>query len=361
LKLLKNAISTSQPYERVLKLVEQLTFKKNRTTKEQALHKLLVILVEVTDKLVEQVVSCCQKRSPEALDQIGDIMAIQNQIRRLLSINKSIERVSEKTANSRWGNFSVAIILLYFLPVGTATAATKVMSLGDSLCAGNIAALRGAVAQTKFGSTIDWVGTKKDGAYQQDPDNECHGGWSAAQVLQQPKSNVRLPSWEKNPGSIRDWVQATKPDVVLIMLGTNDFFGGDARGDNTSGFLTKSLEGIIDDILLLRPNAKIVVASIPPFKWDINKGVDANQTKSTANAFLKSRVTKLSAQGKRIFFLDMHTAILARLKQGDIFSSDGLHFNDKGNKFMAQEWTRALKAVLQGTQTPIIPTTSKNY
>ncbi|NEU73289.1 hypothetical protein PI95_012110 [Hassallia byssoidea VB512170] len=286
-------------------------------------------------------------------------MTIQNQIRCLLSINKSIKRVSEKTANCRWANFNLAAILLCFLPVGTATAATKVMSLGDSLCANNIAALRSEVAQTKFGSTIDWVGTKKDGAYT-DPDNECHGGWSAAQVLQQPKSNIRLPSWEKNPGSIREWVQTTKPDVVLIMLGTNDFFGGNARGDNTSGFLTKSLQGIIDDILLLRPNAKVVIASIPPFKWDINKGVDANQTKTTANTFLKQRVTKLSAQGKRIFFLDMHASILARLKQGDIFSNDGLHFNDQGNKFVAQEWTRALKAVFQGTQTPIIPTTSKN-
>ncbi|MGI2902804.1 GDSL-type esterase/lipase family protein [Tolypothrix sp. VBCCA 56010] len=287
-------------------------------------------------------------------------MAIQNQIRRFLSIEKSIECVTEKIANCRWGNSSLAAILLCFLPVGTATAATKVMSLGDSLCASNIAALRSQVAHTKFGSAIDWVGTKKDGAYT-DPDNECHGGWSAAQVLQQPKSNVRLPSWEKNPGGIRDWVQATKPDVVLIMLGTNDFFGSDARGDNTSGFLTKSLQGIIDDILLLRPNAKVIIASIPPFKWDIQKGADANQTKTTANAFLKQRVTKLSAQGKRIFFLDMHASILARSKQGDIFSSDGLHFNEQGNRFIAQEWTRALKTVLQRAQTPIIPTTSKNY
>lgn len=41
------AIDTEEEYERVLKVVEQLTFKKNRTTEEQALHKLLVILVEV--------------------------------------------------------------------------------------------------------------------------------------------------------------------------------------------------------------------------------------------------------------------------------------------------------------------------
>lgn len=272
-------------------------------------------------------------------------MVIQNQIHRLLNIQKSIECFCCKAATFRWGYVSLAAMLLCFLPVATATTATKVMSLGDSLCANNIAVLRSAVQKTKFRSTIDWVGTKKDGAYT-DPDNECRGGWSAAQVLQQPKSNVRLPSWEKKPGSIRDWVQATKPDVVLMMLGTNDFFGSNERGDNTSEFLTKSLQGIIDDIFLLRPQARVVVASIPPFKWDIQKGVDTNQTKMKANAFLKQRVLQLRARGKRIFFLDMHAAVLAQLKQGDVLSGDGVHFNDSGNKFIAQQWIRALKAVL---------------
>lgn len=40
------AIETEEEYERVLKLLEKLTFKKNRTREEQALHKLLVILIE---------------------------------------------------------------------------------------------------------------------------------------------------------------------------------------------------------------------------------------------------------------------------------------------------------------------------
>jgi HTH-type transcriptional regulator / antitoxin HigA len=39
-------IETEEEYERVLKIVEQLTFKKNRTTEEKALYKLLVILIE---------------------------------------------------------------------------------------------------------------------------------------------------------------------------------------------------------------------------------------------------------------------------------------------------------------------------
>ena len=40
------AIETEEEYERALKLVEKLTFAKNRTPEEQALQKLLVILIE---------------------------------------------------------------------------------------------------------------------------------------------------------------------------------------------------------------------------------------------------------------------------------------------------------------------------
>ena len=40
------AIETEEEYDRILKVVEELTFKKNRTTEEKALHKLLVILIE---------------------------------------------------------------------------------------------------------------------------------------------------------------------------------------------------------------------------------------------------------------------------------------------------------------------------
>ncbi|MUG94708.1 hypothetical protein F7734_21010 [Scytonema sp. UIC 10036] len=273
-------------------------------------------------------------------------MTIQKQARYLLNTNTNNKCVDKKTPSAKWVHLSLAATILCFLPISTASAATKVMSLGDSLCAGNIAVLRAKVASTKFGSTINWVGTKKDGAYKKDPDHECHGGWSAAQVLQQPGVNVRLPSWEGKPGSIRNWVQETQPDVVLMMLGTNDFFGSDIRGDNTSDVLTKSLQGIIDDIFVLRPKAKIVVASIPPFKWDIKNGVDANKTRTTANAFLKNRVKELSKQGKRIVFLDMHSAIVTRMNQGEIFNSDGVHFNDEGNKFVAEMWTRALKDIL---------------
>lgn len=40
------AIDTESEYERILQLVEKPTFKKNRTIEEQALYKLLIILIE---------------------------------------------------------------------------------------------------------------------------------------------------------------------------------------------------------------------------------------------------------------------------------------------------------------------------
>ncbi|WP_179049859.1 SGNH/GDSL hydrolase family protein [Nostoc sp. TCL26-01] len=284
------------------------------------------------------------------------MMAVQNQIRSLLSTSKGVQHPSQRILWSRWVNLGLALGLQFCLPMSCVTAATKikVMSLGDSLCANNITVLRQTVAATKFGSTIDWVGTKKDSKHS-DRDNECHGGWSAAQVWQKSGANIRLPGWEKQPGSVRDWVQKTKPDVVLVMLGTNDFFGDKVRGDKTSGLLKESLPGIIDSILSIRPQAAVVVASIPPFKWDIQKGVDQNKTKTTANEFLKQYISQLSAQKKRIFFVDMHTAIINQSNQENIFSPDGVHLNNQGNKLIAEEWSCALKTVLQGGSKPIIP------
>jgi len=43
-------IETESEYDRVLKVVEKLTFKKDRTTEEKDLYKLLVILVEAYEK-----------------------------------------------------------------------------------------------------------------------------------------------------------------------------------------------------------------------------------------------------------------------------------------------------------------------
>ncbi len=43
-------IETESEYERVLKVVEDLTFKKDRTAEEKALYKLLVILVEAYEQ-----------------------------------------------------------------------------------------------------------------------------------------------------------------------------------------------------------------------------------------------------------------------------------------------------------------------
>lgn len=40
-------IETEEEYDSILAVVEQLTFKKNRTIEEQTLHKLLVTLIEV--------------------------------------------------------------------------------------------------------------------------------------------------------------------------------------------------------------------------------------------------------------------------------------------------------------------------
>ncbi|MDJ0746578.1 MAG: transcriptional regulator [Xenococcaceae cyanobacterium MO_167.B27] len=46
IKYIPQVIKTEEEYDRALKIAEQLTFAKNRTPEEKALHKLIVTLIE---------------------------------------------------------------------------------------------------------------------------------------------------------------------------------------------------------------------------------------------------------------------------------------------------------------------------
>ncbi len=210
-------------------------------------------------------------------------------------------------------------------PLATTTP-IRVMSLGDSICRRNMSFLRPVVA--KSGLNIDWVGTKKNGP-SPDPENECHGGWKAAEVI----GAMPPPSWvSPDTPILSHWVSSTKPNIVLMMLGTNDFFNS---GDPKK--VPEHLENIIDTIHKNNSNTHIAVASITPFGWS-----SGNKKVSSLNVQISGLVKKKQAQGKKVHFVDMFSAVpLSGL------SSDGVHLNDKGNRAMAKTWFTALKKIIK--------------
>jgi HTH-type transcriptional regulator/antitoxin HigA len=95
------AIETESEYERVLKVVEQLTFKKNRTTEEQALHKLLVILVEAYEtqnypmdqsaphEILQHVMEASDTRQADLVGIIGSLGVVSEVVNGKRSISKA--------------------------------------------------------------------------------------------------------------------------------------------------------------------------------------------------------------------------------------------------------------------------------
>ncbi|TFI51516.1 transcriptional regulator [Mastigocladus laminosus UU774] len=95
------AIETEQEYERVLQVVERLTFKKNRTIEEQILHKLLVILVEAyetqnypmdesaPDEILQHIMEASGTRQADLVGIIGSSGVVSEVVNGKRSISKA--------------------------------------------------------------------------------------------------------------------------------------------------------------------------------------------------------------------------------------------------------------------------------
>ena len=118
------------------------------------------------------------------------------------------------------------------------------------------------------------------------------------------------------------------PDVVLLMVGTNDIYWntGQINVINYQANLTT----LINKILTLRPTARVIVADITP--WPAQSANVA-----TINSGVKAVVAALKAQAKQVSEVDMNSAF-----PSTGLSSDGVHPNDSGYAWMADQWYAAI-------------------
>jgi len=136
-------------------------------------------------------------------------------------------------------------------PVVSASApngVVRLMPLGDSLTDG------GPVAggyRTKLwkrlvqedGDKIEFVGSMFGGTIESNGLNhEGHNGWTSSQLL----------------GSVSGFISGSQPDIVLLLIGTNDVLGG-----TPASTITANLSSIIGKIFAAKPNTYIIVSSIP--------------------------------------------------------------------------------------------------
>ncbi len=228
----------------------------------------------------------------------------------------------------------------------------NVMPLGDSITAGYF--VDGGYREPLFeqlnatGDTFQFVGSGANwttpaliAAGQQH--DEGHSGYiidgSAADA---PRTGLyeNVASWMGPTG-------ANQPDMILLMIGTNDMnVGGGYKVDEAPGRLDALISRIADKTTGLQPNAKLMVASVVASK-------DAT-TEANVRAF-NAKVPELVAQhrsaGENVFFVDMYNALDAT---NDL--ADSLHPNQAGYDKMGEAWYKAMDA----SSGPTIITTGLN-
>lgn len=131
---------------------------------------------------------------------------------------------------------------------------------------------------------------------------------------------------------------ADYPDVVLLMVGANDIYQQTTYANpliNVANYQA-NLTTLVNKLITLRPAVRVIVADITPWA---SQAANVTLINTAANA----AVAALQAQGKRVSLVDMFTLFPA-----NGMTSGGLHPNDTGYTFMANQWLHAIHASVPG-------------
>ncbi len=141
--------------------------------------------------------------------------------------------------------------------------------------------------------------------------------------------------------NIGSWLSVDNPDIILLMIGTNDV----AKGSTAEPTATEqALNAAVNTIVTNKPNAKVIVAQITP--WNDNSA-NANTGVKKYNAYIKNTlVPAYQALGKNVTTVDQYATFLKA--DGTINSaliSDSVHPNAAGYAAMANTWLAGIQAV----------------
>ena len=218
-------------------------------------------------------------------------------------------------------------LVLVGMPVVASAVATepdlrvpvRIMPMGDSITQG-AGATGGYRVELKdllvpAGHSFDFVGSQASGPFEiEDRQHQGHNGFKIHDIA----------------AIARDRVTTYRPDVVLLVIGTND-----VTGDYELDTAPDRLASLVDTIVEAAPASRLIVGSIPPLA-DATDDAQARAYNSAVRGLVQSRADA----GKNVSFVDMYAA----LTPADLV--DGVHPNADGYLKMANVWLSALQAVL---------------
>ncbi|KAF2666862.1 SGNH hydrolase, partial [Microthyrium microscopicum] len=162
---------------------------------------------------------------------------------------------------------------------------------------------------TDAGASVTMVGSTKSGNFAQN----SHEGWSGYTITQISK---------KADNSL-----SKKPNVVLLMAGTNDMPRGDVQSAG------KNLGALIDKLVAALPESTILVATLTPLNMAQGKVDEFNK-------MIPGIVADRAKAGKHVA-----VASLAAVAKNEL--ADGVHPNDAGYAKMATAWFGAIEAAAE--------------
>jgi MYXO-CTERM domain-containing protein len=218
-----------------------------------------------------------------------------------------------------------------------ATGACVIMPLGDSITAGYNSSTGGGyrielltrIRAAGFDATF--VGDNSSGPTTLDgqPFPQGNEGFSGYTIDADPDAG-RSGIAPLVPAALAKY----SPDVVLLMIGTND-----VGVDNDLPDLPTRLANLVDVILSEQPTSLLIVAQILPLGPPSD--TTDNSRAQTYNTAIADLVDARAAAGKHIVRVDMYAAMTANPSYGTQWMN-GLHPNDDGYVVVGDTWYAGL-------------------
>lgn len=179
------------------------------------------------------------------------------------------------------------------------------------------------------GYVVDFVGTQDSGqAGLDDRDHEGHGGYWIGEIAYGPGKDPNNPT-----GGVAQWLTAMgpsqTPDIVLLMIGTNDVIAGSTARSQAPAWLSHLIDLLVGEL----PDARILVSTIPPLASPYTT-TDNNNFVVPFNDSLREIVL---GKGGNVQLVDAYAA----LTTADM-SADGLHLTAAGYDKLAEVWYDAI-------------------
>jgi len=151
---------------------------------------------------------------------------------------------------------------------------------------------------------------------------EGHGGYDIAAIQ----------GWEDTDGSVRN----LKPDIVLLLGGTNDV------AQYEPGSVSTQLSSLLNDIFNQDPNAWVIVSTIPPMNPSAPQAPPQEASWApnvpAANAEIEATVDRYP----QATWIDFYSAVVGNVNA--YIGSDGVHPTVLGYGVLANLWSNAINS-----------------